>query len=166
MTNSEVLNNQITLQAIANSLDNITRSLSGFATKEDLKNFATKDDLKNFATKDDLKNFATKDDLKNFATKDDLKNFATKDDLKNFATKDDLLQMSNRLEDLIDSLAISTLNAITKINTRLDALEEKVDRNHMYAVNQFDHIMVHFARREEYQYYGERLNKLERKVFA
>ncbi len=165
MINSEVLNNQITLQAIANSLDNITKSLSGFATKDDLKGFATKDDLKNFATKEDLNNFATKDDLKNFATKDDLKGFATKkdlevfakkEDLKNFATKDDLRLLTTNLEYLIDSLAITTKNEFERLHTKVDSLSAKVDQNHAFAVNQFDYVLSHYSVKEEYRQFATR----------
>ncbi len=183
MVNKEILNNnEITLYTIARSLDNITKTLGNFATKEDLKQFATKDDLKQFATKDDLKQFATKDDLKQFATKDDLKQFATKDDLKQFATKKDLEQFATkkdladafaRLEYLIDSLAITTTREISKLSDRIDlleqrfdTLEQKVDRNHAYSVNQIDNILTHYTRREEHKYHEERLKKLERKAFA
>lgn len=117
MNNSETLKDDISLQAIAKSLDFITKSLGNFATKQDLEQFATK---------------------------------------KDFA----------RLEDLIDSLSITTAKEIQRIVIKIDELEQKVDRNHNYAVNQLDNIMLHYARREEYNYYGERLKKLERKVFA
>ena len=164
VVNKEILNNEITLYTIARSLDNITKTLG---------NFATKDDLKQFATKDDLKQFATKKDLEQFATKKDLEQFATKKDLEQFATKKDLADAFARLEYLIDSLAITTTREISKLSDRidsleqrLDTLEQKVDRNHAYSVNQIDNILTHYTRREEYKYHEERLKKIERKVFV
>lgn len=126
MNNSEIKKDEISLQAIAKSLDFITKSLGNFATKKDLEIFATKKDLERFATKEDF----------------------------------------SRLEDLIDSLAITTAKEIQGVYIKIDELEQKVDRNHKYSVNQLDNIMLHYARREEYNYYGERLTKLERKVFS
>ncbi len=75
-----------------------------------------------------------------------------------------------RLEDLIDSLAIMTKTELSnledRLSNRIDRLEEKVDRNHTYSVNQLDNILVHYARREEYTDLNGRLKRVERKVFA
>lgn len=157
VNNSEILKNEITLQAIAKSLDNITKTLGNFATKKDLEGFATKKDLEKFATKEDLKGFATKKDLETLTLT--FMRFAAK-------TETSLAH----LEDLIDSLAITTKTELFKmesrISERIDELDKKVDRNHTYSVNQLDYILTHYARRQEYVHFEGRLKKLERKVFA
>ncbi len=140
MNSRDTLKKEITLQSIALSLDNITKTLGNFATKKEL-NQAFAEFSKNFVTKSDFSRFVEKTEA-------------------SFA----------RLEDLIDGLAITTKTEISKteqvLSARIDELEQKVDRNHTYAVNQLDNILTHYARREEYNYHGERLKKLERKVFA
>jgi hypothetical protein len=162
------------------------KDLEAFATKKDLERFATKKDLEAFATKkelkEELKSFATKsdlkdelkDELKNFATrnelKEEVKNFATKNDLERLASKDDLAKSFSELNDTIDWLAATVKGELTSLESRLsqriDTLEKKVDYNHTYMVNQLDHILTHYARREEYKYFDGRIKKLERKVFA
>lgn len=141
MNSRDTLNNEITLQTIALSLENITKTLGNFATKKDIEKFATKDDMKSFATKKDLENSSKElDDLIGWLA-------AT--------VKGELVRTEVRITDRIEIL-----------ENKINELEQKVDRNHTYAVNQLDNILTHYARREEYNYYGERLKKLERKVFA
>jgi tetrahydromethanopterin S-methyltransferase subunit G len=147
MNSRDTLKNEITLQTIALSLDNITKTLGNFATKKDLS-LAFAEFSKNFATKKDLENLTSV--FMRFAAK----------------TETSL----THLEDLIDGLAITTKTELFKMESRLseriDELDKKVDRNHTYSVNQLDYILTHYARKQEYISIDGRLKKLERKVFA
>ncbi|MFA6553987.1 MAG: hypothetical protein WCS89_00570 [Candidatus Paceibacterota bacterium] len=141
MNNIESVKKEITLQAIANSLELITKTLGNFATKKDLTdsqanfitkkdltdsqvNFATKKDLEAFATKKDLERFATKKDLETFATKKDLENFPTKkdlaDSLANFATKKDLERFATKSD--LESLAVKTEASFARLEDLIDGL--------------------------------------------
>ena len=55
--------------------------------------------------KDATSHLATKDDLANMAAKDDLANMATKDDLANMATKDDINKLSDRIDEVEQTVA-------------------------------------------------------------
>lgn len=171
----EITQKEVTLQTIADSLENITKTLGSFATKKDLADsqasFITKKDLS-----DVLSNHPTKKDLAesqaNFATKSDLTNSQA-----NFVTKKDLADSHSRLETLIDSLAITMSREVNRLeqkmdegfeslDSKIDSLDEKVDRNQAYNVTLSDNILTHYTRREEHTYLDNRLKKVEHRVFA
>ncbi|MBU6231733.1 hypothetical protein KGP36_03615 [Patescibacteria group bacterium] len=164
----------VTLESIAISLkatrNELIESIKPLATTneltESIKPLATKKELteamKPLATKKELaeaiKPLATKNELI-----DAIKPLATKNELteavKPLATKKEL----GNVAQLLDDLAIAVNNGFERIETRLDSLDERVERNHKYAVGQLDYIMLHYARREEYVDFNGRLRVLERK---